>query len=157
MKKLLYALFLLPLFALTSCNNDDDFPEVDITVNMQQATHADGVVYIVKGEPFQINSLTVKSLTGENAALGEVGYYWNNILVGVNAIAPYTLAFDTNTMPTGKNQLQIRTNIFQVDKTITAAWLTYNIIVVPSKEDLPADAPELGIIEQTTRCTPTGE
>ncbi len=157
MKKILFTLFLLPLLALTSCNNDDDFPEVDITVNMQEATHSDGIIYIVQGKPFQINTLSVTSLNGEKAVLGEVGYYWNNILVGVSNISPYTLAFDTNTMPLGRNQLQIRTNIFQLDKTITAAWLSYNIVVVASEDDLPADDPALGVIQETTRCTPSGE
>lgn len=156
MKKFLYLLLMLPLFVMTSCSDDDDFPQVDITISMQPASFDSNVLYVVKGQPFTVNSLSVTSLDGKAATLGQVGYYWNNVLFAVSNVSPYSVVLNTSNLPLGKNLLQIRTNIFQVDKTITAAWMSYNVMLVDSADEIPEGAPALGEVHDTMRCTPTG-
>jgi len=54
MKKILTILFVLTAIPLvfTACDDDNDLPDVDITVNFENAVRADdGRIYIVKGTP----------------------------------------------------------------------------------------------------------
>ena len=57
MKKILYALLLALPFALSSCSNDDELPEVNISVDYSGATEVDGVYYVIEGEELMARAL----------------------------------------------------------------------------------------------------
>ena len=52
-------LFALPLLALTACHDEDDLPDVDFNFTIENATRADGYLYIVQGETMEITSIEV--------------------------------------------------------------------------------------------------
>lgn len=153
MKKLLYILMLMPVCFLASCSDDDDYPSVDLTVEMTGAAGVDNVIYVVQGEEFGIESITVKSLNGNQAALTSVGYYWDGILSQVAPVAPYTITWNTSTLPVGRHLLQMQSSLLEVDKSIASALFTYTVVVVPSEDDLP-DGATLGSIRDVITVNP---
>lgn len=142
MKKYIYLFIslLMPLMALTSCNDDDDLPQVDVTVSFGEMPVLDNVAYVVAGQPFVVNSVEAKSLNGKECALGAVAYYWDGFLADINPIVPYNVSLPTAGMAPGLHVFQVKANIYQVDKSIAAAWLQYKVQIVESESDIPADA-----------------
>lgn len=131
-------LLLLPMIGLTGCKDDDkDLPQVKINVDMQDVVVDNDVVYIVKGDEFKINSITCTSLNGQASALGVVCYYWNGVLNNVSNIEPYAITYDTNEMTPGNYLFQIKTNVFQVDKSLATAWITYKVKIVEDASEIP--------------------
>lgn len=154
MKKFLYLLLLLPFcLGATSCSDDNDFPSVDLTVKMTGAANVDNVIYVVQGDPFGIESISVQSLTGKQAMLTAVNYYWDGVPSQVAPVAPYTITWDTSTIPVGSHLLQMQTSLLQVDKSIATALITYKVQVVESAADLPAGA-ELGTVTNVMSVNP---
>lgn len=153
MKKLLYILMLLPLGFLASCSDDNDLPSVDLTVEMTGAADVDNTIYVVQGEDFGIESITVKALNGNQAALTSVGYYWDGILSQVAPVAPYTITWNTASLPVGRHLLQMQSSLLEVDKSIASALFTYKVVVVASEDDLPAGA-TLGSVSDVITVNP---
>ncbi|MCM1152532.1 MAG: hypothetical protein NC328_02615 [Muribaculum sp.] len=145
-KVLLMMMALTGLFALSACSDDNDLPDVNITVQMQEVSEYNGIIYVVQGKEFQVNSITVTSLNGKNSALTTVEYYMDHYLTAVTNVSPYTCTFNTNSLPVGNHLLQMRSNVLQVDKSLATVWLNYYVTVVASEKDLPEGAPALGVI-----------
>lgn len=154
MKKLLYLLMLLPLcLGVSSCSDDNDFPSVDLTVKMTGAANVDNVIYVVQGDPFGIESISVTSLTGKQAMLSSVGYYWDGVLSQVAPAAPYSITWDTSSLGVGSHLLQMQTSLLQVDKSLATAVFTYRVQVVASADDLP-DGATLGTVTNVMTVNP---
>lgn len=128
------------IFALTmaSCSDDNDLPEVNISVDLENVTVSDGVIYIVQGTDISVKSIEVESLNGKNSALANVAYYWDNSLVAMTNIDPFSCKFQTSALGVGNHLFQIRMNVLQEDKSLATSWISYNVVVVASAEDLPA-------------------
>lgn len=105
MNKLLYLAFAaLPLMAVTSCNDDDDLPSVDITVNYENGVQVDGTVYAVMGDTLKITGVDVKpTRAGKQATGGIVTYSLNGLTYFVSAVSPYPCY-----IPTGDFYRQLR-------------------------------------------------
>lgn len=149
MKKLLYLLLLLPLGLFSSCDDDNDMPDVTMNVSMSNVVQYDGITYVVAGDTIKVNSVTVKPVTGGNAAIaGGVTYIWdvytNEMSVGYSPVAPYGIDVPTATVGVGNHLLDLRMAIVQVDKSVANAFISYPIKVVASADDIPDPAPEKG-------------
>lgn len=140
MKKLYYLLLALPLAFFASCDNDDDLPEVDITVEMSGGMVSDGVIYMVQGDTLTVDGITVKSLTDKPATTGATTYFWDYRPTATVIAAPYTMEFDTALTPVGNHLLQIQTGVYQVDKSAAFVTMSYKVTVVKSAEDIPSGA-----------------
>lgn len=150
MKKLLSLLLLLPLLSLVGCSDDDDFPQVDVTVSFDNVSAAkNGTIYVVEGNPLKIESVEVKSLTGKPAALTSMDYYLDGLFIGVSPIAPYDATISASALPVGRHLLQLNTMILQEDKSVLTSYLTFTVQVVP---ELPEGAEPLGPYKSTFRC-----
>ena len=146
MKKLLYLLLALPIFALTSCSDDDKLPRVDMDVEVENATNIDGTLYVVQGDTLIIKGITVSSPDApKGIALGGVTYILNYEPVYFNPQAPYSFEIDTNGWAVGTRLLQMQTNVYAVDYSPMYAWITFPLKVVASQEDIPGNSvPEGG-------------
>ncbi len=148
MKKIFSLLFLaaLPLLMLTSCSSEDDLPEVDLTVNYSGATDVDKVLYVVQGDELAIDAINVTPLEGTaKATLGAVSYYWNFQFVGTVIVEPFGMAFDTASMPEGSYALQINSTVYQEGKSVGMAYMTYNVKIVASADDVPGGVTGSGV------------
>lgn len=138
MKKLLFLLLLLPLGLFASCSDENDFPSVDLSVNVKNAVDYDGQLYIVAGQPLQVDSIGVKGLGDKAAAITGVNYALDHLYMGYTIVTPFAGTIDAAYLPVGQHLLTISFDILQVDKTIAYSRLSTLVNVVASEADLPA-------------------
>ena len=143
--KRFYFLFLTLIAALplifTSCSNDDDLPEVDLTVAFRGATERDGTLYVARGDTLVIESLSVTPANGsKKATLGATAYYWNYQFLGTTMAEPFGMIINTEQLPEGEYLLQINTTVFQVDKSVGIDYITFPV-VISERDELPDDVP----------------
>lgn len=138
-------IFSLGLIALamicgfTSCDDDDDLPEVSIAVNFSDATEINGVLYVVQGETFEIESITPVNLdNGKAVELGGATFYWDYSPIGASMYKPYAFEITVNPETSvGRHSLQIYCPVYAVDKAPANAILSYTVEVVANENDLP--------------------
>lgn len=153
MKKLFYLFLLLPFSLLMSCNDDKDFSPVDMTMTLSGVTQVNGNFYTVAGENVSIDNLSVKAIDGKNTSLANTMFSLNGAPlfgeIGSESIA----SFSTENLTPGTYEIQVTGNLLQVDSSIKIYAVVYNLTVVESVEDLPADAPAIGTYSQTIKIT----
>ncbi|MDE5810919.1 MAG: hypothetical protein K2H61_01270 [Muribaculaceae bacterium] len=151
MKRFIYLLALVvPFLALTSCESDDKFPDVDITVNFDGPTRVGNTLYVVQGEPLTISSITMVDHTPKGAVIGSATYFWDYYNLGGTIQRPYGFTIDTTGVALGNHWLQISVTIYAVDYAPCIGYLEYKVVVVPSADDIPSDSdseinPSLGV------------
>jgi hypothetical protein len=138
MKRLIYCLIALPLLMITSCSNDDELPDVTFNVSFSGATNVDGVFYVVEGDAFAIDGISVKPVSGGEAAIGAVTYGWNYMEIGSTITPPFNMAINTAVLGVSDNVLQIEASVLQVDKSIAIAYFKYPVKIVASADDIPS-------------------
>lgn len=146
MKKFIYlaiALMALP-FALTSCSDDDDLPNVDYSIAISGGVYNqdDNTIYVVKGDTLKIDSIGVQNLdSNKPAAITGADYYWDYAWLGASMLPPYGYNIViTDATPVGKHLLQIKTGVVAVDKAPGVGIVAYQVNVVADSTDLPATA-----------------
>lgn len=128
----------LPLI-FTSCSNDDDLPEVNLSVAFSGATEKNGTLYVVEGDDLVIDGITVTPVSGtKKATLGAAAYYWDYQPLGTSMVEPFGMSIHTDRLPAGDYLLQINTTVFQVDKAVGIAYMSFPVRVVAA-DQLPAD------------------
>lgn len=176
MKKLFYLLLMLPLAFVASCSDDDDLPQVDLTLTLSGVTQYDDVFYAVKAETpdtetevatsdtedgkddetlpegvITIDSFTAQSLTNKNAAVANVSFFIDGLFVPPSFDTSYLCAISTANLPVGTHTLSVTANVLQVDKSIANAALNYPLKIVASADDLPTGAPAIGTYSITVK------
>lgn len=139
MKKFLYTLLLLAAPVLmASCSNDDELPQVDMSIDYSGATETEGVLYIVSGDKLSIDAINVTPLKGYGkATIGATAYYWNYQYIGTSIEEPFGIAIDTEDMPVGDYVLQINSTVYQVDRSVGMAYFTIPVKIVDQPDDVP--------------------
>ncbi|MCM1369813.1 MAG: hypothetical protein NC204_05510 [Candidatus Amulumruptor caecigallinarius] len=138
---IIYTIILLSILGLTSCSDDNDGPDVDITIAYDNVVEEGSRIYVVEGTPLIIKGIYVESANGSAAAISGVNYYWNYCNVGFSNTAPFSFNFDTSYLRPGNYILGMKFNVLQVDKSIAVASIVQNVTVVASAEDLPGELP----------------
>ena len=138
MKKLFYLMMLALPMIFVACDDDDNLPRVDITVDFDNVANVDGELYIVKGDSLIVNSINVTNLeSGKKAIATSAIYYLDGIRIGASIFSPFYYRFPTENLELDSYRFSIETEIFAVDKTPAVALLSYDLTVVESKEDIP--------------------
>lgn len=143
MKKILYLLLALP-FALgfASCSDDDDLPNVTVTMNFSNAVAQDGIIYVAEADTLYLNSIDTKAMaSNQSAVLTNILYYWNYVPTPNLTWGSYPLAIPIAKMPlssNGNNILGMEATLLETDKSIAYTNIRVPIKVVPTVEDLPA-------------------
>lgn len=155
MKKLLYlAMLLLPLgFMAASCSDDNDLPDVDVTVCYDNVVMDNNILYVVQGDTLKVEGIDCKGNDGKQALVSNVTYYLNGFPQIHPYFAPYGVGLDTGVLETGRYVLTMGMNILQVDKTMSSGMIDQSFIVVKSADDLPNGA-EPGEAKTTIRFSP---
>lgn len=142
MKKLLYLLLVIPFaMMVTSCTNDDDLPNVDISMSFDNAVVKDGTVYVVQDSVFSITSLTTKSVdSNQQSAIVNVRYFWNGIPAPGLTWSNFPMEINMANMPqpeSGNNILGLDATLLETDKSMSYCTLRIPIKAVEKVEDLP--------------------
>ncbi len=151
MKKWYYLLILaiLPVMAaaFTSCDDDDDLPDVNISLTVDKGKVVDDVMYVVQGDTLQIASINVENNdNGKGAGITNVNYYWDGYYYAPSVFSPFGMTFPTSDQtPIGDHSIDITCTVLAVDKSISTAVLSYPVKVVASADDIPqvTDSPKI--------------
>lgn len=150
MKKLLPLLLLAPIIGLFSaCDDDaDELPDVDIKVVMTGATQdpADKSLHITQGTPLVIESISAEPRNGKEAVLGLTTYYLNGMPTFQTALPPFSATINTSSLIPGAYKLQIRTSVYQVDKSAAVCLLSFTLIVDEPVSEDPGEPTTLTIV-----------
>ncbi len=144
MKKFLLSLIALPMLAMgvTSCSDDNDsLPEVKMEVKISGGVQSetDNKIYVTEGTPLVFESLKAVPTNGKKTTLGLTTYFLEGVPVAQTITAPFGVEIDTEGMTPGEYTLQIKTEVYQVDKSAAFILLTYTMVVEP---DSPSDDPD---------------
>ena len=153
MKKFFYLLLALPLFAsLAACDDDEkSIPDVNVSIEYSGATLNDGVLYVVKGDTLKIEALNVTPAPGTGKAmLGQTTYAWDGRSFFTTGIAPFGVNIVTDDMAEGPHTLSVKSQIFQVDKSLGWGIFNYKVEVVAAPEDQPGDVGAGNVVPETT-------
>ncbi len=142
MKKLLYLLLVVPFAMMfSSCSNDDDLPNVDITMSFDNAVVDNGTVYVVQDSVFSITGLTTKAVdSNKQSAIVNVRYFWNGIPAPGLTWSGLPMQIDMAQMPqpeSGNNILGLDATLLETDKSISYCSIRIPIKAVESEADLP--------------------
>lgn len=135
-------LALLPALAFTSCDDKNDLPDVDITLQFDGAAYVDGTLYAVAGAPFSVASIDVTNRdAGKKAGITVANYFWDYQYLGSVVEPPYAYTIDLseNVVP-GRYVLTIECPVIAVDKAPATATMNVNVVVVESETDVPDNA-----------------
>ncbi len=157
MKRLLYLILALPLmWLMSSCSDDDkDLPNVTFSMDYSGATFADNMLSIPQGQDLVINALTVTPAEGtKKAVLGRTTYFIDAFPVYETVIEPFGVTIPTDNLKVGKHLLQIRSSIYQVDKTVAFGVFSYTLNVTePLPDETPGDNPGGTVTPEVTITT----
>lgn len=139
MKKLLLSLMLMPLLAaFTSCSDDSkDLPEVDFEVQISGGVQSpdDNKIYVQQGTPLVFESITAIPRNGKRTTLGLTTYYLNGIPQFQTVTVPFGCTFETSELEVGEYALQIKTSVYQIDKSAAFCLLSYDLVVEPADDE----------------------
>ncbi|MCM1077225.1 MAG: hypothetical protein NC411_07695 [Bacteroides sp.] len=154
MKRLLYLLFVLPLLGLiSSCDDDKNLPDVNLSIDYEGATAEDGTLYVVQGDTLNITALRAIPAEGTKAAtIGVAAYFWDGIPQGRTAISPFPISIYTADMEVGQHYLGVDATILQVDKEVGFAITSFPIVIVADDTQQPGDD-QTGTITPETRIS----
>ncbi|MDE6650011.1 MAG: hypothetical protein K2K45_08790 [Muribaculaceae bacterium] len=142
MKKLLYLLLVLPFTMMfSSCSNDNDLPNVEITMSFDNAAVDDGTVYVVQDSVFSITGISTKALdSNQQAAIANVRYFWNGYPAPNLTWSNMPIEIDMAQMPvtsSGKCLLGLNATLLETDKSMAYCSLDIPIQTVESVDSLP--------------------
>lgn len=143
MKKLLYLLLVLPFaMMMASCSNDDDLPNVTVTMDFGNAAVQDGTLYVVQSDTLMLNNIVTKAVdSNQTAVLANVKYFWNYVPAPYLTWSPLPMEIPIADMPlteSGNNFLQMDATLLETDKSIAYANIAIPIKVVATVDELPA-------------------
>lgn len=135
-------LAVLPMmaFIFSSCTDEDDLPDVNISLEVEQGVVSDGVIYVVQSEPIEIAGIkVVNNDANKDAAVTNVNYYWDGYFYAPSVFYPFGMTFQTSENTTlGNHSIDVTCTVLAVDKSVSTATLSFPVKVVASAEDLPA-------------------
>ncbi len=145
MKKFLKLLVLpllacLPMTVFVSCGDDDDTPDVDLSISIEDATVVDDVIYVVKGETLEITAVNIKNNEpGKKALITSATYFVDGVRLGTNIIPPYGFEIPfKRDAAVGGHAMQIVCDIAAEGKALGIAVLNYDVVVVEDASDIPS-------------------
>lgn len=140
MKKLFYLLLMaLPVIGMTSCDDDDDVPDVSLSATFEGVTRVDHTLYVVSGETIDIESINLIDNTKKGAVIGSASYFWDYYRLGGTIVAPYGMKINTEGVQLGSHLLQIKVSIYAVDYSPCVGYMEYPVKIVASESDIPTE------------------
>lgn len=142
MKKLLYLLLVIPFaMMISSCSDDNDLPNVNITMSFDNAAVKDGTVYVLADDAFSITGLSTKAVdSNQQSAIVNVKYFWNGIPAPGLTWSSFPMDINMEEMPLvekGDNVLGLQATLLETDKSMAYTAINVPIVAVENEEALP--------------------
>lgn len=141
MKKILFILFAVLAFALSSCSDDSDLPMVEIETETSGATMVDNKLYVVQDSKFEITSITAVPLReNAKAAVVSVVYSLDGWIIGSSDVAPFGVTFEPGTFSVGKHLLTMKMIIAEEGCAPAVGYYATDLMVVESADLIPSNS-----------------
>ena len=139
MKKILFFMSALLVFAFSSCSDDSDLPLVDIDTTCSGAVMVDGTLYVVQDSTFEITSVIAQPIReGKKAMVTSVVYSLDGWIIGSTDVAPFGVTFEPGTFSVGKHLLGMQMMIAEEGCTPAVGYYARDLVVVSSADEFPA-------------------
>ncbi|MDE6157464.1 MAG: hypothetical protein K2F78_04880 [Muribaculaceae bacterium] len=156
MKKIISLMLLtLPLLGLVACHDENDLPDVDFNFTIENATRADGYLYIVQGETMEISSIEIVNKdSGKPAIITAANFYWDYYYIGSAIEPPYAFSIETSEdTPLGDHVLQVESPLYAEGKTAATSVVTFRVRVVADASDIPSGGEQAFVVHPSTATT----
>jgi len=146
MKKLVL-LFLMALpvvVGLSSCGDDDDMPQVNISFTYENGAVVDGQVYVVRPDTLIIASVNVTAIRPNHVAacVGPVNYWLDGRPIGSTFIAPFGIGIPSEAIELGQHTLSVNMGVAEEGYSLATAMTSIKINVVDDSADIPVHSVE---------------
>lgn len=150
MKKLYYlSLLVAPMLFAASCDDDNNLPDVDVSVEISGGERVDGAIYVVAGDILSIDAINVVNREeGKSAIITEAAYSWDYGPALFSVVPPYGASFVTNENMVGRHLLQIQCPLLAEDKSAAMMHMSYNVMVVSDEEGIPSGPAETVLVDR---------
>lgn len=140
MKKLYYFLLMaLPVLFFASCDDDNNLPDVKVSIQVDGGVSVNDILYVVQGDTLKVEDIKViNQEEGKNAMITSASYSWDYMFLGVSVTPPFGVKIPTDNVQPGKHLLQIECPLFAVDKSPANLYMAYKVYVVESVDDIPS-------------------
>ena len=142
MKKWILLLMALPLLCfLSSCNDEDSLPNVDIDVHYSNGIVSQSQVYVVKPDTLYIEGVTVEAVNPNHdaAVVGLVTYRIDGFMPGIVAYPNERVAILTENMPLGTHILTAEMGIAEEGCALSRAFVSVAFHVVSDESEIPGN------------------
>lgn len=136
MKKLSYLFYLILVLCATGCDKDNDMPDVNVLLELDNAIEVDNEIYVIKDTPIEISSVEAEGI-GSTALITNVTYFIDGIRVAFSPIAPFRMVFDTEYARPGRHILALNCEVAQEGKSLGFVMVSTTINVIDDSESLP--------------------
>lgn len=142
--KILKLLFLtMPLLAaFAACSDDNEMPQVDISLTYRNAKVVNEAVYVVKPDTLFVDSVSVTAVRQGHIAgvFGPVNYYLDGVFVGSNPIIPNGMGILTEKLDPGTYSLGLSMNVAEEGCELATALVSVKMVVVSDPSEIPSSA-----------------
>lgn len=127
-------------FVASSCDDDDDTPQVEISFTYRNGVVAENSVYAVQPDTLVIESINVKAVREGHKAIATppVNFWLDGVPVGTSFVAPYSIAFPTEKLALGRHALDVSMGIAEEGYALSTAVARVYINVVADEADIPS-------------------
>lgn len=140
MKKLLFLLLALPLL-MVSCDDDDNFPKVQLKIDGSGGVTHEGYIYLLQGDTLSIDSIGIVSAESTSGVkITGANYYLDYRPVWSTVVAPFGYKLETGTLATGSHILEIQCPVLAVGYSPAVAFVSYQLRIVDSEDDMPSSS-----------------
>lgn len=136
---LLPLMLCLPFATITSCSDDDDLPDVNLSIEIDGGKAVGEVIYVVKGETLKITSVNItNNEQGKNALITSATYFLDGFRLGTVILPPfpYDITFERE-QSVGDHNLEILCDVAAEGKALGIALISYHVKVVEDASDIP--------------------
>ena len=151
-------MLILPL-AMISCNDDDDYPVVKVSIDIDGGVQSNGNLYIRQDDEFKIKDVSiVRDASTPGAMIAHVNYYWDQFLVGQVYRPPFPMTFNIGVQRLGLHYLTVQSMVLAEGYSVVYCNVTIPVIVVPHDFDYgELDPDDNQFLNVTPNLTETGE
>lgn len=148
-KTLCFLAILFSLVAFTSCDSEEELPDVNFKLEIEGGVFSHNTIYVARGGTIDIKRVDViNNEHGKGVTIPYVNYYFDNQFIGVSPVAPYNFEIELpDSIAVGMHSLQLTAPVYAVDKTPGYAIVSYGVMVVENPESLPSDNDSSATVE----------
>ncbi len=130
---------LFAVVGLNACNDDNDLPNVDFSLEVSGGVCANDTIYAVAGKTLAIKGIKVdNNESGKGVGIPYADYFLDYRFIARSVVSPYGINIPIAETPVLENHyLEIYAPVYAEGKSPAYAVLYFTVKIVASEDDLP--------------------